>query len=957
MNRDKKENYDTFGDYDIVYIEEKAPEPWIQREPIYDKDLPFPYDDDGASVTTKIGSFMMPSPLMRLKTPSSIGSKETDSSYDGRNFPVPFLDGSLKSERKEFNPKHSENGGYLHALGSKSHLSGLFASPSQTAGHKNSRILSGSESSLVTASHMSNNVELMSTNQFGAVQSEESEFSQQQFHGNSKQETLRTCEIAHRDLMENGLDIKMHQNMLPDKIESAQSTLKTLRISPENSNSDLLNNCENIDGFRSALRAQSDTKSGQSNTVQNLINKFEQDDKLESELRTNIKTSGTPLKIAVQSNSNVLNNSEHSTINGDLFSKSAHLSDMINSDKSHAETIEADIVEKSTNLVESDDILSSCINDESVSVLKDNISITSQADVVNTGLKSMPTFASALAAFGLGSTTNDLYDEANEIEQTPFSSKISRTLTNGQTENVAGGIAHTGVSKITYVVSDASTNSTNRNQQNYEQEQSINVSSANSLVVGTVHDAEKMSSSDSKDLCINEASESINSGIQQKIQMENLGIDMKENTITADDGTEISGSNFDICGNDTESNEENYASRKTVADLLDIEKNASIAESGDLKVIETDKVLLVDLDESLIQNNNTASNAIPKNMSASQGIISGLGIETMKSVSVKENVNDCSLIKVSPIEGEKLQKEYESIAQGLPVEIIGQDLNASAALKAVSSVSQMISDIESGACENGNLNIVSTKSSNIADDRLEETLAEVSKSNFNHKFNDHTSIKSDLDGNVNHDELNHTSYKSEQEFSIADVRSKESFVELGAANLELGSNHKSVDPEAGANGSIKPDLPGYVNSDELNRENYVSEQGLNGSTIELNKYFEADVSNHEFENNSSENQNAGLSLDRIEMMSLVDSASSSAELTEIADCIDADFSMESGNKIDISCQARLLLLTTRCRNADDLLKQLAELISDMNEDISYLTNQNNAQRKRIRTLEMALQEK
>ena len=86
---------------EIIYVEEKAPEPWIQRETFYDKNLPYPEDDDEKLSNAKhIGSFMVPSPLMRLKTPSSMSSYISEREEDGRISPVPSLDKSIKSERK-----------------------------------------------------------------------------------------------------------------------------------------------------------------------------------------------------------------------------------------------------------------------------------------------------------------------------------------------------------------------------------------------------------------------------------------------------------------------------------------------------------------------------------------------------------------------------------------------------------------------------------------------------------------------------------------------------------------------------------------------------------------------------------------------------------------------------------------------------------------------------------------
>ena len=93
---------------DIIYEEEQAPEPWTVREPIYDKDLPSPGDLDAELGRIRVTSSMVPSPLMRLKSPSSDASSrrneyarnEDGRNEDGRISPLPMLDSTIKSGRK-----------------------------------------------------------------------------------------------------------------------------------------------------------------------------------------------------------------------------------------------------------------------------------------------------------------------------------------------------------------------------------------------------------------------------------------------------------------------------------------------------------------------------------------------------------------------------------------------------------------------------------------------------------------------------------------------------------------------------------------------------------------------------------------------------------------------------------------------------------------------------------------
>lgn len=88
----------------IIYEEEQAPEPWTVREPIYDKDLPKPGDSDSELGRIRVTTGMVPSPLMRLKSPSSDGgSSERSRNEDetGRISPVPMLEASGKAGKKK----------------------------------------------------------------------------------------------------------------------------------------------------------------------------------------------------------------------------------------------------------------------------------------------------------------------------------------------------------------------------------------------------------------------------------------------------------------------------------------------------------------------------------------------------------------------------------------------------------------------------------------------------------------------------------------------------------------------------------------------------------------------------------------------------------------------------------------------------------------------------------------
>ena len=90
---------------EIIYEEIAAPMPWMMRSSIYGKDLPDPelsdYGSSSASLATgsprpqqRIGSVLVPSPLLRLKSPFSERSNDP-----GRSSPAPLAEAREKLER------------------------------------------------------------------------------------------------------------------------------------------------------------------------------------------------------------------------------------------------------------------------------------------------------------------------------------------------------------------------------------------------------------------------------------------------------------------------------------------------------------------------------------------------------------------------------------------------------------------------------------------------------------------------------------------------------------------------------------------------------------------------------------------------------------------------------------------------------------------------------------------
>jgi hypothetical protein len=101
---EKLKNIDSLSESSekTIYVEEKAPEPWIFRTPYYDKDLPMP-EGEGP---IHMASTMIPSPLLRLKSPVS----ELSERYEvGRNSPLNGMDASKKCDGRSFESNESLN--------------------------------------------------------------------------------------------------------------------------------------------------------------------------------------------------------------------------------------------------------------------------------------------------------------------------------------------------------------------------------------------------------------------------------------------------------------------------------------------------------------------------------------------------------------------------------------------------------------------------------------------------------------------------------------------------------------------------------------------------------------------------------------------------------------------------------------------------------------------------------
>ena len=127
---------------EIIYVEEQAPEPWTIREPIYDKDLPSPSDSDGELGRIRVTSKMVPSPLMRLKSPSSdaeIRRKSDNDSVDGSGrispfpSPLPVIDVTAKSHKRSDSGGSSIDDLKAASASETPVLHNLFASPLSSA--------------------------------------------------------------------------------------------------------------------------------------------------------------------------------------------------------------------------------------------------------------------------------------------------------------------------------------------------------------------------------------------------------------------------------------------------------------------------------------------------------------------------------------------------------------------------------------------------------------------------------------------------------------------------------------------------------------------------------------------------------------------------------------------------------------------------------------------------------
>ncbi len=88
------------NEVEIIYEEEAAPLPWMMRSSIYGKDLPNPELSDvsstsslGSPVAQRMTSFLVPSPLLRMKSPHSDHSNDPSRSFS----PAPLPDSSVRS--------------------------------------------------------------------------------------------------------------------------------------------------------------------------------------------------------------------------------------------------------------------------------------------------------------------------------------------------------------------------------------------------------------------------------------------------------------------------------------------------------------------------------------------------------------------------------------------------------------------------------------------------------------------------------------------------------------------------------------------------------------------------------------------------------------------------------------------------------------------------------------------
>lgn len=126
-------------EYEIIYEEEAAPMPWMMRIAIYDKDLPEPQlSRSDLSGTPRVDSTLVPSPLLRMKSPI-FGSADVFSEEQGRSgSPAPMADFRKRTE----SPFSAAFAGFP----SPSQLPPLPASPEDSPTAPRSEIIAASDS-------------------------------------------------------------------------------------------------------------------------------------------------------------------------------------------------------------------------------------------------------------------------------------------------------------------------------------------------------------------------------------------------------------------------------------------------------------------------------------------------------------------------------------------------------------------------------------------------------------------------------------------------------------------------------------------------------------------------------------------------------------------------------------------------------------------------------------------
>lgn len=839
-------NDDTFKDYDIVYIEEKAPEPWIQREPIYVKDLPSPDDDDDkeTSGAKKIGSFMMPSPLMRLKTPSSLGSSsENESIYDGRNSPVPSLDGSLKSERKEHGTNLLGVNGYLHASGSHSLLSGLFASPSISAQPVEVNISAESETSLITATLTS-------------------------------QEDLGLEDKVSGDLHQFG-DIKENE-----------AHCYGTEVSGENVNSRQIFATES-GKYYNDLNQEEITDKSSSNTEA-----IHGNTQRSASLGRNGSEheSGSELKIS----KNQYSESRQSKVDDKSLEKHADFvpdSNSIEKSGQSSANIKAQGKPNFASIVENEGTAIDANNGESTSALQEKEAQAASATAATTstaGIASVPFFASALAAFGIASATADQNDADRGIDQNslkPESVSTESLSKSESSENVCVSFENV---KDEHVIENGSSIEAlkidiaeerglmdqNQGLVGQEQQTAGYTTTLHSVEMGVNHEAEKEFSPELKDNQTDKILESSTLESLQSTQTENPELQ-----------SEPSSSRIEKLASAIESGEE----------FNDTSRPNELHEHNNEGDIVSDNQIDFGVNEAEHEHNN-AGDIVPDNQ-------------------IDNAANEVVHLGASNFETQQEINGYRGPK-----------------VKSSSGQSNLISTNEANDITQENSKVIS------ADSGIDIFASAVEKST--------------------RDDIEHNKEESDSELStigdtLGSMLATSALIESGAQLLSPSAKHRDVSVHG-----IEEDLQENKTSVEKDHEannSALDDMKQHESTMDLIQPAEAEHSNLGSEHGLGENIYSTKRHNKNEVSNNVDSSLLGSNAI-VNDSSDMNNPIEAENDIDSAYEARLSLLTARCRNADDLLKQLAELIAEMNKEISDLTDENNTQRKRIKTLEIALQE-